>query len=452
MKLRDPIRDLAVRWLSLRQLRANPNNARTHSKAQIRKIASSIEAFGWVNPLIVDSENRILCGHGRFEAARLLGHSKVPTILIDDLSDKQKRAYALADNRLAELAGWDRQLVALELKGLMDLSFDVGVIGFDTPDIDRMLSDQDERGDPADELPEIPQRHDAATRPGDLWLLGSHRILCGDATMATDWKRLMDGEKAAVAITDPPYNVRVRDVSGLGRVQHREFAMASGEMTAAQYVAFLDTVMGQLVKNSASGSIHYLFIDWRHVCELLTAGRARYDELKNICIWVKANAGMGSFYRSQHELIAVFKHGSDAHTNNIELGQHGRNRSNVWHYAGVNGFRAGRMDDLAAHPTVKPVAMLVDAIKDCSRRGGLIVDCFAGSGTTVIAAERTGRRAFAMEIDPLYVDVAVRRWQKWTGRDAVLASSNATFDEVAAARAGNTEAPRARATKSRIGV
>jgi DNA modification methylase len=262
----------------------------------------------------------------------------------------------------------------------------------------------------------------------------------------------MNGEKAAVAITDPPYNVRVRDVSGLGRVQHREFAMASGEMTAAQYVAFLDTVMGQLVKNSANGSIHYLFIDWRHVCELLTAGRARYDELKNICVWVKANAGMGSFYRSQHELIAVFKNGTDAHTNNIELGQHGRNRSNVWHYAGVNGFRAGRMDDLAAHPTVKPVAMLVDAIKDCSRRGGLIVDCFAGSGTTVIAAERTGRRAFAMEIDPVYVDVAVRRWQKWTGRDAVLASSNATFDEVAAARACDAETPPVRATKSRIGA
>nr|WP_281722865.1 DNA methyltransferase [Nitrosomonas nitrosa] len=441
MKLRPtPIRDLAVRTVPTQSLRANPANARTHSKAQIEKIAASIKTFGWMNPLIVDDGNRVLCGHGRLAAAKLLGMAKVPVIAIGDLTPEQKRAYVLADNRLAELAGWDRPLVAIEIKELMALDFDVGVIGFEPPAIDVMLNDLDEQPEPEDPLPGL-LRGAATTKPGDVWILGAHRLLCGDTTESASFTALMAGHQAQLVITDPPYNVRIADISGLGKVKHREFAMASGEMSEERFVAFLETVMAQLVKHTVGGSLHYIFMDWRHLYALLTAGRRRYTELKNLCVWAKSNGGMGSLYRSQHELIAVFKNGAAPHVNNVGLGKHGRNRSNVWPFAGVNGFRAGRDADLGDHPTVKPVAMIVEAIKDSSARGDIVLDCFAGTGTTILAAERTGRRAYAMEIDPLYVDVAIERWQAATGRDAVLQSTGETYDALKAGLDGGIAEP-----------
>jgi DNA modification methylase len=270
---------------------------------------------------------------------------------------------------------------------------------------------------------------------GDLWVLGRHRLLCGDATKADDVATLMGGDRAALVFTDPPYNVAVSSIQGRGHIKHREFVSGSGEMSRDEFQRFLADSLGLAAKHSAEGSIHYVCMDWRHLGEMLAAGEQVYGELKNLVVWAKTNAGQGSFYRSQHELIFVFKSGDAPHLNNVELGKHGRNRSNLWSYPGVNSFRAGRLDDLSVHPTVKPVAMVADAMRDCSRRGDVVLDPFIGSGTTILAAERVGRRAFGLELDPLYVDAAIRRWQKFTKRDAML--NGQTFGEAAAARKEN---------------
>jgi DNA modification methylase len=246
---------------------------------------------------------------------------------------------------------------------------------------------------------------------------------------------LMGGTNSAMLWTDPPYNVRVSSIQGRGKIKHPEFVAGSGEMSKSDYINFLTTTLGHAAEHSADGSIHYVCIDWRHLEELFAAGRQVYSELKNLIVWNKTNAGQGSFYRSQHELILVFKHGNAPHLNSFELGQRGRSRTNVWTYAGANTFRRGRMDDLAMHPTVKPVALVADAMRDCSRRGDIVLDPFMGSGTTIMAAERVGRRAFGLELDARYVDTAVHRWQAYTKTDAVLNASNKTFDEVASDRA-----------------
>jgi 16S rRNA G966 N2-methylase RsmD len=260
-------------------------------------------------------------------------------------------------------------------------------------------------------------------------------VLCGDATDPQAFAALLGSERAQLVFIDPPYNVPIGGhVCGLGSIQHAEFAMASGEMSEVEFTRFLQTVFGHLVAHSADGSIHFVCMDWRHVYELLTAARGLYAEQKNLCIWNKDNGGMGSLYRSKHELVFVFKAGSGPHVNNVELGKHGRYRTNVWDYAGVNGLKAGRLEELALHPTVKPVALVADALLDCSSRGGLVLDCFLGSGTTLIAAEKTGRRAAGMELDPTYVDTALRRWQEFTGQEPVHAVSGRTFTAEAAAR------------------
>jgi DNA modification methylase len=412
-----------VEHLPIEALSPYPRNARTHSKAQIRDIARSIERFGFTNPILIDEAGQIIAGHGRVAAARLLGMKRVPTLQIDHLSEVEKRAYILADNRLAEKAGWDRATLAIELQGLVDADFDVELTGFATAEIDLVLDEASEQVDgavqPEDIIPDMP-RGAAVTESGDMWVLGSHRLICADARDATSYNRLLQGRKAEFVFADPPYNVKIeRNARGLGRFRHRDFVMASGEMTPAEYTGFLQACFVEAAAHSIDGSIHDVCIDWRHIDEMLAAGRKVYGELKNICVWCKTNAGMGSFYRSQHELVFIWKVGSAPHINNFELGQFGRSRSNVWEYAGVNTFKSGRLDELAMHPTVKPVALVVDAIRDCSRRGGLIMDPFAGSGTTVLAAEKTGRQARAIEIDPHYCDTAIRRWQAYTGRQAL---------------------------------
>jgi DNA modification methylase len=309
------------------------------------------------------------------------------------------------------------------------------VTGFEAPYVDMVLDDAAEAngGPPApeDEIPDPPPAGAAVSRAGDVWTLGSHRLLCGSALDSASYQTLMAGELAQMVFTDPPYNVRIDgNVSGLGRVHHREFAMASGEMSEGDFAKFLHTTFAQLTAASMDGAIHFVCMDWRHIGEILGAGRAVYSELKNVAVWNKTNGGMGTFYRSKHELIFVWKVGTAPHVNNFELGQHGRHRTNVWDYAGVNTMRPGRLEELAMHPTVKPVALVADAIKDCSRRKGIILDAFMGSGTTLIAAERTGRRARGIELDPAYVDVAVRRWQTYSGKAATLISSGETFEEV----------------------
>jgi DNA modification methylase len=429
-----------VEFVPVSRLKPYPGNARTHSRKQIKQIVESVRRFGFTSPPLVDDKDIIIAGHGRVAAAKQLELATIPILRLSHLSAAEKRAYVLADNKLAQQAGWDRELLAIELQGLIDLDFEVELTGFQMGEIDIILDDAREangespgREDECDE----PLTGRTVSRPGDLWTLGNHRLLCGNALDPAAFDVLLEGKKAEFAFTDPPYNVPIDGhVGGKGNIHHREFAMASGEMSQEEFTRFLTDVFQELVAHTVEGSIHQICVDWRHLREMLAAGDVAYTELKNLCVWAKNNAGMGSLYRSQHELIFVWKSGGAPHINNVELGRHGRNRSNVWSYAGVNTMRPGRLEELAMHPTVKPVALVADAIKDCSRRGGLVLDPFGGSGTTLIAAERTGRKARTLEIDAAYVDVAVRRWQTYTGKTATLAATGQTFEQVEEERSG----------------
>jgi 16S rRNA G966 N2-methylase RsmD len=437
--------NLEVEQTPIYALHAQRQNARTHSTRQIRQIADSIQRFGFCNPILVDDDLTILAGHGRVAAAQLLNHTTVPTVRLSHLSEADKRAYLIADNRLAEKAGWDRDLLAIELQSLIDIGFEVELTGFETPEIDLLL---DEALDAAGLTPagddEVPHKSEdpPTSRLGDLWMLGKHRLLCGDARDQACYAQLLDGNTADLVFTDPPYNVPIDGhVSGKGRVCHREFAMASGEMSEPEFTQFLSTTLGLAVNASHDGALHFVCMDWRHLFELIHAGRGLYGSFLNLCVWNKDNGGMGSLYRSKHELVAVFKVGNAPHINNIELGRHGRNRTNVWDYAGVNTFKAGRLDELASHPTVKPVALVADVLRDASRRANLVLDPFAGSGTTIIAAEKTGRAAYALEIDPTYADVIVQRWQSFTGKTALLGANRNTFEELTEQRKPKAASP-----------
>ncbi|HRJ66361.1 MAG TPA: site-specific DNA-methyltransferase, partial [Alphaproteobacteria bacterium] len=332
-----------VVYRNISELKPYKNNARTHSKKQVKQIATSIEQFGFVNPALVDDDDNLIAGHGRVAAAKEIGLQTVPTIKITHLTPEQIKAYRLADNKLAELAGWDDDILKIEFQHLQEFAdvLDLTVTGFEVAEIDILLgnSEKVEEADaPFDDL----IKPDPVSRPGDLWLLGDHKILCGSALEVKDYAGLMGDEQAQMIFTDPPYNVRVKDISGLGKHKHAEFAMASGEMDRAEFLAFLGTALGHMVDHSADGSIHFVCMDWRHIEELVAAGREVYSELKNICVWAKDNGGMGSLYRSQHEFVAVFKNGTAPHVNNIQLGKHGRYRTNLWKYAGQNTFHAGR--------------------------------------------------------------------------------------------------------------
>ena len=374
---------LRIEWAPIETLRPNPKNARTHSRKQIRWIAASIREFGFLNPLLVDDRNMVLAGHGRLEAARLEGLAHAPVLRSDHLTEAQKRAYVIADNKIAEQAGWDRDLLSLELGVLIDLlpeeGIDVSLTGFEAAEIDLLLADMAPVSpEPEDELPALPET--AITECGDLWLLGRHRLLCGDAREPQDLGRLMDGGRAAAVFCDPAYNVRVNSIGGRGRVRHREFAFASGEMSPEQYRAFLRSTLANGVAASSEGAVHYVCIDWRHVSDLIEVGRDVFGEMLNLVVWNKTTPGQGPLYRSQNELIAAFAVGGKPHRNNVELGRFGRNRSNVWTYPGVNAFGRDRMQMLAAHPTVKPVALVADALLDCTMRGDVVLDQFMGSG------------------------------------------------------------------------
>ena len=435
---------LAIEHLATSSLRPYARNARTHSPKQIAQIAASIREFGFNNPVLVDREGEIIAGHGRVAAAELISLETVPCVRLEHLTEAQKRAYILADNKLAEKAGWDREILAIELQGLMelDIAFDVSLTGFDMPEIDDLIGELDAKppkADPADNVPAVEAK--AVTQLGDIWQIGPHRLICGDALDPETHERLLDGEQAQLVFTDPPYNVKIDGhVSGLGSVKHREFAMASGEMTEAEFTTFLASVFENLVAASTDGAINFICMDWRHMGEVIAAARGRYTDFKNLCVWSKTNGGMGSLYRSQHELVFVFKAGTAPHINNVELGKHGRYRTNVWSYAGANAFSASRDDDLAMHPTVKPVALVADAILDCSNRKGIVLDAFAGSGTTLVAAHKTGRRGYGIELDPHYCDVIIRRLTKVAKLDAVLVGTGQTFEAVASERTAKADA------------
>lgn len=425
---------------SIVSLKPYARNARTHSKKQIKQIASSIERFGFVNPVLIGNDGLIIAGHGRVEAAKQLGLKTVPTLALSHLSETEKRAYVLADNKLALNAGWDREILAIELQGLVDLDFDVELTGFSLAEIDFVLDEAGEADPDAPDAAEdaVPNlTGPAVSRMGDVWNLGRHKLVCGDARSSDDYARLLGNERVDMVFTDPPYNVAIHgNVCGLGSVKHREFAFASGEMSEIQFTQFLEASLGAMASVMRDGAIAFVCMDWRHMGELLAAGKSAFTELKNLIVWNKTNGGMGAFYRSKHELIFVFKQGTAPHTNSFGLGETGRYRTNVWDYAGISSISASRGDELAMHPTVKPVAMITDAIKDCSKRGEIILDGFGGSGSTLMAAEKTGRCARLIEYDPIYCDTIVRRWQAYTGKAVTLSSSSQTFDEVDEARNG----------------
>ena len=425
----------------VKDLKPWERNARLHSPKQIAQLAQSIASFGFSVPIVIDENNRVLAGNGRLSAAEHLGLSTVPCIALQHLSEVQKRAFILADNKIALNAGWDEELLALELKEILTLdeTFDLEVTGFSIAETDQLIDglSVEEPDNPEDDA--LPAHLDGPpiTRSGDLWQLGTHRLLCGDARSTDCCSVLMQGEKAQMILTDPPYNVPVSGhVSGLGKLKHREFAMASGEMSQAEFTAFLTRIFRNLVAHSENGSIHFVFNDWRHMSEMLEAGSSTYTELKNLIVWVKTNAGMGTFYRSKHELLFAFKNGDAPHINSFELGQKGRYRTNVWNYRGMNAFGCNRDAELALHPTVKPVSLLSDAIKDVSRRSGIVLDVFGGSGSALIAAHKTGRRARIMEIDPLYCDRIIRRWQAYAKDDATLVSTGEPFSTARKTEAG----------------
>jgi hypothetical protein len=427
-----------VEVVPVNQLRPPVRTARTHPKAQIQRIANSIEKFGMIAPVVVDGRSKVVAGVGRLAAAKLLGLKSIPTIRVTHLSEAELRAYALADNRLTEDAGWDRSLLAVELKELEvelpSFGLDLDATGFLPGEIDALMLDFAEGNAAEDAIEEI-KRDAVVSALGDLFVLGDHRLVVGDAQDPQVFERLMAGNLAQMAFLDPPYNVPIQGhVGGRGRIKHREFALASGELTSEQFTKFLTSTLGCCAKYSQEGSIHFVCMDWRHMRELQDAGAAIFSSLLNLIVWIKNNAGQGAFYRNQHELVFVFKKGGAPHLNTFGMGENGRNRSNVWRYPGLNAFRAGRLDELRMHPTTKPLAMVVDAMRDCSRRGAVILDAFAGSGTTIMAAEQIGRRAFCIEIDPAYVDAAIRRWQRHTWRDAILEATGETFAQISVSR------------------
>lgn len=427
---------LEIELLSIRDLHSHEHNPRKHSKKQIRQIAESIKTFGFKVPVLVDAGGRLICGHGRVAACKLLGIETVPGIRADDLDEAKIRAYMIADNRLTEISEWDDALLAENFKILsdLDLDFDLEITGFDYGDIENFLTQTDE--DTAEEAPlPTPDSLHPVVGLGDLWLLGDHRIYCGDSLDSESYRHLFAAKtKAAIVFTDPPYNLSAKDIGKTCEASHGDFAMGAGEMTSAEFQEFLESVFSQLKAYSQSGSIHYICMDWRHAPELIAAGTSVYDEWKNLCVWTKNTGGMGTFYRSQHELVFVFKSGTAKHQNHFQLGQHGRYRSNVWNYPSVmhlkeaDGDKAGK-EALQLHPTIKPVAMIEDALKDCSKRGEIVLDAFLGSGSTLIAAEKTGRSCHGIELSPRYVDVAITRWQEWTGKDAVHAKTGLTYND-----------------------
>ena len=409
---------LAIVYRPLGTLAPHPRNARMHSKRQIEQIIASIRAFGFTNPILTDENGGLIAGHGRLRAAKEMGLAQVPVIELAGLSEPEKRALRLADNKIALNAGWDIEILKLELAELSvaEVDIDMGLTGFSAGEIDVVLANSP---DPDDEvIPSAPA--EPRVRAGDIWQLGEHGIGCGDGRDVAFLRQLIaEGETIDAAFLDPPYNVKINGhVNAKGR--HREFAMASGEMTTAAFRTFLAETMGACITVSRDGAVHFVCMDWRHMDDVSTAVGSAYGALLNICVWNKSNAGMGSLYRSKHEMVFVYRVGDAPHTNAVELGKHGRNRTNVWDYASVNSLRGSRREDLALHPTVKPVAMVADAICDVTRQGELVLDIFLGSGTSLIAAERVGRRFRGLDIDPAYVEVAIERWSQITGREPVL--------------------------------
>jgi DNA modification methylase len=432
---------LKIETVKISSIKPADKNANIHPDEQIELIERSMARFGPVNPPLIDENNRIINGHGRVEGARKAGMETIEVIRVSHLSDKEKKALAIVDNRISELSYFDFGILREhfeELEADPEISLDMSLLGFSDAEVDEIMSINDDAAqEPEEERLPVIDRSETVTRPKDVFEIGNHRLGCGDIRDKACVARVMQDEKADCVFTDPPYNVAIPgNVCGSGGIHHPEFLMASGEMSPQEFQTFLTDSLEMLAWFSRDGSIHFVCMDWRHLLELYSAARQVYDEQKNLISWVKTNAGMGTFYRSQHEPIGVYKKGKGRHVNNFGLGENGRYRTNVWTYPGVNSF-GPQQADLALHPTVKPTALVADALRDVTRRGDIVLDGFAGSGTTLLAAEKTHRRARLIELDPWYCDIICLRAKNVLGLDARLLETGETFDEVKRRRSSN---------------
>ncbi len=432
-------RSLSITYRTMTELSLDPQNPRLHSNKQIRQIARSIESFGFNVPVLIDARGQLIAGHGRLLAAQLLGMTEVPTIMLEHLAEPQIRAFMIADNHLTENSVWNERLLGEQFKALsiLELDFSIDVTGFEMGEIDVMIEDHApaSRGktDPADAIPDFGAKPQV-TRAGDLWVLGCHRVHCGDARHDSAYSPLMQGRRADMVFTDPPYNDPIHGyVKAFEKFHDPKFPVASGEVRESEFTEFLTNALAQLARNTVDGALHFICMDWRHAGELIAAARSIHAGFKDLCVWVKDKAGPDSLYRGQHELVFVFQNGKALHNANIYLRQHGRrHRTNVWQYRRVHSpSRSTEERNLSAlRPTIKPVALVADAILDCTARGDIVLDPFLGSGTTVIAAERTGRVCHGIERDPRYVDTVVRRWQAFMGQNAVQELTGQTFNQI----------------------
>lgn len=420
-----------------------PNRKLRQGSAKlIAKWKRNIQSHGFVLPLVVDQHRVLVHGEDALAAAVLLGMPHVPVVQLDHLDHAQTRALRLALERLGELPAWDNAALADELSDLIDLSVDITDTAFEVAEADIIIAENlfAEREDVVDDVPSVPAGS-PTSKQGDVWGCGDHLLACGDARDASLIKRLAGDRAVRMVITDPPYGLPIKGfVSGNGKSVHDDFVMGAGEMSDDEFAAFLGDFLTACASSLVDGGLLYSFIDWRHVAGLIGAGTSQGLELLNVCVWNKSNAGLGSFYRSKHELVVVFKSGKRPHTNNVELGRHGRNRTNVWDYEGANSFNRNLREELANHPTPKPVAMIADAIRDASAPGDVILDPFLGGGTTMIASEETKRRCIGIELDPKFVDSSVLRWQKLSGLDAIHVVSGLTFSELANRRSEGSAA------------
>jgi DNA modification methylase len=425
------------------RLKPASRQVRRRDAVQGAKIDASVAKFGICRPVLITADYTIVEGHGLWESAKRLGVTEIPCIVIDHLDANELRLLRIALNRLGETGAWEVDALRIEFEELTLLGEDLVLTGFEMAEIDTLLLEDSEAGDDELDAPPSPPLV-AISQPGDIWVLGDHRLIQGDARDPAVFSQLMCGELATLILTDEPFNVpNLGHVTG--NADHREFAVAHGEMSREEFSAFNCAWMSLALGHLADGGLLATFIDWRSIELVLECGRGLGLELLNLIVWAKTNGGQGSLWRSAHELLPVFKKGEAPHINNVELGKHGRWRSNVWTYPGASSLGSDSRDGLALHPTVKPRSLLEDALLDVTNRGDIVIDCFAGSGSTLLAAEAVGRRSRAVEIDGPYCDLIIQRWRQMTGHDAVLAATGETFEEVSSRRAveGVTETPSA---------
>ena len=435
----DPFPPVEVVWVEIDKIKDAPRRVRKALGKQEKAVKQSITRFGNRIPILIDGKYHVIDGHARLAAARLLGVDKMPCIIVDDLPTREVRRLRLSLNKLQETGCWDDDELRIEIKELIEFDGDFEIPGFELPEIEAiMFGDDDADGDdPADNLDEVAAPDGPViSQLGDVWVLGDHQVVCGSSRDSSSIAACLNGDVADAVFTDPPYNVKVNGHVRGKKGGFKEFAEGSGEMSCKEFLALLVDALGSAVAYIKPGAVVFSCMDWRHHVEMDEALEKLGLDILNICVWAKSNGGMGSLYRSRHEFVFVAKKPGASHTNNVKLGQHGRNRTNVWEYAGATGGAKDPDDDWAAHPTVKPVRLVMDALLDVTAPGDLVLDPFLGSGTTLMAAERTGRRCVGVEIEPAYVDLTIRRWQKQTGRDAIHAECGHSFDEIASDASG----------------